>query len=108
MRAVASLIKRAFELGAFQAGFFAKVGDRIRPQLVGLTETVPLADGFRTPLWIPVVFYAVLDGVSPPELFTERMKWTQEYAPRPGMNIRVTKAELAAVGDAIDKEAQGR
>jgi hypothetical protein len=106
IRAVADLIRRAFELGAFQAGPFAAAGDRIRPWFTGgQSETAPLADGIKTPLWVPIVFYAVLDAVGPRELFDKRQEWIRKHAPRPNMNVRVTKAELAAVADAIDSEA---
>jgi hypothetical protein len=133
-RAVADLIRRAFELGAFQAGPFAGVGDSVRPWLVGVTNTIVPQDGLETLLWVPIVWNLVLDRVSP-ELFSERTTriyerakllakpdshnkqfWQLAGMPGPAMleewakrgwpiDIEVTKEEVAAVADAIDKEA---
>ena len=101
MRAVADLIRRAFELGAFQHGPYCEIGDTIRPWFVGIENKVPLQDGFRTPLWVPVVWYAVVDRVAP-ELYHQRLKLPRQDG---DMNVLPTEAEVEAVADAINKEA---
>jgi hypothetical protein len=135
MRAVADLIRQAFELGAFQAGPYVKVGDSIRSWLVGGTSEIVPQDGLKTPLWVPVVWNLVLDRVLSPELFGERVSRIHERAtllaqpdshdkqfwqlagmPGPAMleewakrgwpiDIEVTEEEVAMVADAIDREA---
>jgi len=111
--------------------------------LVGVRHTIRLPDKLETPLWIPVVFYAVLDATAP-ELFLERVRRAQKYNEergKPGMGLllpspgnlmavadegreftaggglkwtleqcrqllaRPTKAEVTALADAIDQEA---
>jgi hypothetical protein len=141
MRAVADLIRRAFELGAFQVGPYAAVGDAIRPYMVGVTNNIVLQDGLEVPLWVPVVWNLVLDrlyivlGPIGFKLFDERVAriherakllaepdsidrqfWQLSAMPGPGMledsakrgwsiDIEVTKEEVAALADAIEKEA---
>ena len=68
VRGGADLIREAFESGAFQSGAEAEVGDYIRSVLLDYGHgpmTITLRDGSQTPLWMPLVWYGVLERIAP-------------------------------------------